>query len=235
MNITKVKNNAFQQSFVVPFDTWYEPLYDIIKTLYFKDLILTINDLYNNWSKEPVYPNKINVLKVFRECDWNNLKVVILGQDPYPNWRANGLAFANVEVASPSPSLKAIWEAVECDVHNGLQIDFDVTLNSWSKQGVMLLNAALTTNRLSGSHTKIWKPFTEEVLRTISDKKEGIIFMLWGKVSQSYEEFIDTNKHIVLKEVHPAFSKRLGIPWPCTHFSQVNEILKKQGKSKIDW
>ena len=217
--------NLFAESFAPHFSSWYLPLYPILNTLYFEDLIHNVNRLYQT---SKIYPEKGNTLKVFRLTNWNDLKVVILGQDPYPNERATGLAFANPNtVSSPSPALRSIISNVEKQYYDGLKLEFDLTLEKWAKQGVLLFNTALTVSNISGAHVHYWKPFTEAVLKTISDKKQGIIFMLWGKYAQSYESFIDSSKHYILKHEHPTAPHYRGLKWDCSHFKDANSLLEK--------
>lgn len=222
--------NIFAETFAPHFESWYLPLYPLLNTLYFENLIYKVNDYYQ---KSETFPAKGNTLKAFRLTKWNDLRVVILGQDPYPNERATGLAFANpISVNSPSPALRNIVKRVEKDCYNGLKLDFDYSLESWAKQGVFLFNTALTVSRVSGSHVEDWKLFTEEILNTINNKKEGIIFMLWGKYAQSYSHLIDKEKHHILEWEHPTAASYQGREWLCPHFLDSNEILKN---NPIKW
>lgn len=221
------------------FKSWVTPLYSLLSSEYFSRLTEFISKTYD---KTTVYPNKKYIFKAFKECDYHNLKVVILGKDPYPDGNATGLAFANSDLIMGdtrlSPSLRAIKHCVEQTVYDGLNLKFDQTLNSWAKQGVLLLNTALTVERhIIGSHHKYWQKFTMETLKIINDNNSGIIFMLWGKDAQRYEEYISLTRHYVLKFNHPSWAERKGINWECDHFVKANELLKKNNGSEycIEW
>jgi len=212
----------FVESFRDVFGDWFKPLRPLIDTLYFENLILEVNDLY---VKSEVFPPKGNVLRAFRLTPYKDVKVVILGQDPYPNERANGLAFANSDqVTSLSPALRKIRQRIEKDFYDGLKLDFDPTLESWAKQGVLLINTALTASRVAGSHVNLWKPFTEEVLEVLSREKEGLYFCLWGKFAQSFAHLIDEDKHTILKHEHPTAANYQGREWLCPHFKEIKDI-----------
>jgi len=169
-------------------------------------------------------------------CPFDEVKVVILGQDPYHGaGQANGLAFA-VHTGIPlPPSLKNIFKEIESDV--GILPLQDGDLSRWARQGVLLLNATLTVQAGSpGSHQKKgWEQFTDKAIRELSDKREGIVFMLWGNYAREKGKIIDRNKHCVLEAPHPSpFSAHTGF-LGCKHFSLTNIYLKKQDKSEIDW
>ena len=182
-----------------------------------------------------VYPAKENIFKAFRLTPPSELKVVILGLDPYVDKdRATGLSFANFneDMRSASPSLKIIWNCVEKEIHNGLILDFDFSLESWAKQGVLMLNTSLTVEAgKTGSHLKLWSLFTNDILQFITKEYPETIFILWGKQAEQYEHLC-TN---VLKYVHPAYAVYSHTSWNCKNFSEANEILLKQGKQIIKW
>lgn len=230
-----------EEVFKIVFNTWAKPLLTLLQSDYFSNLTSYINKSY---STKVIYPReKKNVFKTFSLTPYKDLKVVILGKDPYPNNNmATGLAFGNKEEimgdSKLSPSLQKIKECVEQNVYNGFKLSFDQTLESWAKQGVLLLNTALTVEKgRIGSHHKYWNRFTTETLKTINDNNSGIIFMLWGKDAQSYEEYISLSKHYVLKFNHPSWAARNNIFWDCNHFNKANELIKKNNGSEfcIEW
>ncbi|WP_295772735.1 uracil-DNA glycosylase [uncultured Mucilaginibacter sp.] len=184
-----------------------------------------------------VYPKGSDIFNAFNHTTFDNLKVVILGQDPYhgPN-QAMGLSFA-VHRGIPVPrSLNNIYKELQTDIP-GFTLPQHGDLTKWADQGVLLLNATLTVQAgIAGSHQKKgWEIFTDTVIRKISDEKEGIVFLLWGRFAQAKAELIDESKHHILKAAHPSpFSADNGF-FGCHHFSKTNEILKKEGKKEIDW
>lgn len=193
-------------------------------------------------SSETVYPSKKNVFKAFTLCPPTNLKVVILGQDPYHDGSATGLAFANDnETLKISPSLRRILACVERE-YNTLEIDKDVSLQTWANQGVLLLNTALTVEKgKAGSHTKMWKIFTKFVIKYIAENFPGTIFMLWGAHAQSFQKIDDVDIadtcHVLTCE-HPVASQYRGITeWNCDNFKEANKILKEQNGKEycIEW
>ena len=184
-----------------------------------------------------VYPKGSDIFNAFNHTTFDNLKVVILGQDPYhgPN-QAMGLSFA-VHRGVPVPrSLNNIYKELQTDIP-GFSIPNHGDLTKWADQGVLLLNATLTVQAsLAGSHQKKgWEIFTDTVIRKISEEKQGIVFLLWGRFAQAKAELINQSKHHILKAAHPSpFSADSGF-FGCHHFSKTNEILKKEGKEPIDW
>jgi len=184
-----------------------------------------------------VYPKGSDIFNAFNHTTFDNLKVVILGQDPYhgPN-QAMGLSFA-VHRGVPVPrSLNNIYKELQTDIP-GFSIASHGDLTKWADQGVLLLNATLTVQAsLAGSHQKKgWEIFTDTVIRKISEQKQGIVFLLWGRFAQAKAELIDQSKHHILKAAHPSpFSADSGF-FGCHHFSKTNEILKKENKEPIDW
>lgn len=184
-----------------------------------------------------VYPKGSDIFNAFNHTTFDNLKVVILGQDPYhgPN-QAMGLSFA-VHRGIPVPrSLNNIYKELQTDIP-GFNIPNHGDLTQWADQGVLLLNATLTVQAgLAGSHQKKgWEIFTDTVIRKISEEKEGIVFLLWGRFAQAKAELIDQSKHHILKAAHPSpFSADSGF-FGCHHFSKTNEILRKENKEPINW
>ncbi len=182
-----------------------------------------------------VYPPGSLVFNAFNLTPYNQLKVVILGQDPYHGpGQAEGLCFSVPQGIKPPPSLVNIFKELKTDL--GIAPPNHGSLVKWAQQGVFLLNASLTVNAgEANSHAKCgWQTFTDAVIKKISDDKEGIVFLLWGNFARAKKVLIDTNKHFVLEAAHPSPLSG-GAFFGSRHFSQTNEILKKQGKTEIDW
>lgn len=183
-----------------------------------------------------VFPEEKDVFKAFELTSFANTKVVILGQDPYHGvGQAHGLSFSVPEGIKIPPSLKNIFKELNADL--GLPISKNGNLTNWAKQGVLLLNATLTVREgQPNSHQKLgWETFTDAVIKTISEHKSGVVFLLWGKFAQNKIQLIDAYKHFILKAAHPSpFSAHNGF-FGCKHFSKANELLKKQGLKEIDW
>ncbi|MEK7200291.1 MAG: uracil-DNA glycosylase [Bacteroidota bacterium] len=183
-----------------------------------------------------VYPPGQLIFNAFNTTHFTDVKVVILGQDPYHGaGQAHGLSFSVPDGIATPPSLQNIYKELHTDI--GMPIPTSGNLIHWAKQGVFLLNAILTVRANEpASHAKIgWMDFTDAVIRKISDNKTGIVFLLWGKFAQEKQVLIDETKHFVLKAAHPSpFSADKGF-FGCKHFSRTNEILIKQGLEPIDW
>ena len=183
-----------------------------------------------------VYPPGQMIFNAFNTTPFEQVKVVILGQDPYHGpGQAMGLSFSVPDGVPPPPSLGNIYKELLADI--GLPIPKTGNLTKWAQQGVFLLNAILTVrSNEPASHAKIgWMDFTDAVIRKISDEKKGVVFLLWGKFAQEKQVLIDETKHFVLKASHPSpFSADKGF-FGCKHFSKTNALLMKQGLDAIDW
>ena len=184
-----------------------------------------------------VYPKSSDIFNAFKKTPFDELKVVILGQDPYHGeHQAHGLSFSVQKGITPPPSLRNIYKELATDIP-GFAIPSHGDLTEWAEQGVMLLNATLTVRAgTPGSHQKKgWEEFTDQVIKTISDKKEGIVFILWGSYAQAKAELIDKSQHFIIKSSHPSpFSAERGF-FGSKPFSKTNEILIKDGKKPINW
>lgn len=184
---------------------------------------------------KPVYPPGPLVFNAFNLTPFSELKVVILGQDPYHGaGQAHGLCFSvQMGIKSP-PSLVNIFKEIKTDM--GFEPPNHGNLEKWAKQGVLLLNASLTVNAGEpNSHAKCgWQTFTDAVIKKISDEKTGVIFLLWGNFAKAKKSLIDTSKHFVLEAAHPSPLSG-GAFFGSKHFSKTNELLKKEGKEVIDW
>lgn len=184
-----------------------------------------------------LYPPAKQIFNAFNLTSFDKVKIVILGQDPYHGkGQAHGLSFSVPNGIIPPPSLANIFKEIESDL--GVKISkTNGNLESWAKQGVLLLNAILTVRANSpASHRNLgWERLTNAAIKTLSDKKEHIVFLLWGKFAQEKESLIDTSKHLVLKSAHPSpYSASAGF-FGCKHFSKTNEYLTKTGQTPIEW
>ncbi|MEI6042021.1 MAG: uracil-DNA glycosylase [bacterium] len=216
-------------------DSWKKVLLGEFKKPYFKALSSFVHGEYLKGGVE-TYPAKQNIFRAFNLCSFENVKVVIIGQDPYhgPN-QANGLCFSVNDGVTPPPSLKNIYKEIENDLHIVPQKSGD--LSRWAKQGVLLLNATLTVgSHAPGSHQKKgWEEFTDFVIEKLSSEREGLVFILWGNYAKKKGKKIDTKKHLVLEAAHPSpFSVYKGF-FGTKHFSKTNKYLKKRGVREIDW
>ncbi len=184
-----------------------------------------------------IYPKGGDIFNAFKKTPFDQLKVVILGQDPYHGpGQAHGLSFSVQKGINPPPSLKNIFKELLTDIP-GFTFPGHGDLSSWAEQGVLLLNATLTVRDSSpASHQKQgWEQFTNKVIKTISEQKEGIVFILWGAFAQAKAELINTQKHFIIKSPHPSpFSADRGF-FGSKPFSKTNEILLKTGKKPINW
>lgn len=182
-----------------------------------------------------IYPKGELIFNAFNTTPFNKIKVVILGQDPYHGIdQAMGLSFSVPKNVRIPPSLRNIFKEINLDL--GLPISAHGDLTSWAQQGVFLLNAILTVkHKEPGSHKKIgWQEFTDAVIKTISDKRTGIVFLLWGNFAKKKASLIDETKHHVLCSAHPSPLARNGF-FNNHHFSQTNALLEQSGVEPIDW
>jgi uracil-DNA glycosylase len=187
-------------------------------------------------AKYTIFPPGPQIFNAFRLTPFHAVRVVILGQDPYHGpGQAHGLCFSVPRGITPPPSLMNIFKEIQQDV--GQPVPSHGNLEKWARQGVLLLNATLTVRSgQPGSHQrKGWETFTHAVIRTLSEKRVGLIFLLWGKFAQEKEEFIDTDRHYVLKAAHPSPYSAYNGFFGCRHFSKTNEILRKHALDEIDW
>lgn len=188
------------------------------------------------YSTGKVFPPGPQIFRAFELCPFDQVKVVILGQDPYHTpGAANGLAFAINEGTKLQPSLQNIFKEITADLGRPAHATSDLT--HWAKQGVLLLNATLTVRSgAAGSHQKKgWEEFTDSVVRLLSDQKENLVFILWGAYAQKKGEIIDSTKHLVIKSAHPSpFSAHSGF-FGSKPFSKANDYLKQNKQREIDW
>ena len=189
-------------------------------------------------SGQIIYPKGSDIFNAFNTTPFDKVKVVILGQDPYhgPN-QAHGLSFSVQKGVPTPPSLQNIYKELATDIP-GFTIPRSGDLTEWAEQGVLLLNATLTVRAATaGSHQKKgWEKFTDTVIKTISDKKSGVVFILWGNYAQSKSELIDGSKHLIIKSTHPSpLAVSRGGFFGSKPFSKTNDYLKQQGEKPIDW
>lgn len=184
-----------------------------------------------------IYPEPKNIFRAFRECPYDKLSVVILLQDPYHNGSATGIAMGNnTDVFKMSPTLKTVEDTIARLVYDSREFNFDPSLISWCKQGVLLLNTALTVEAGKPlSHVDIWALFTELVLKKLNTFNSGIIYCLWGKKAFEYSKYINLNSNYMLTYTHPAYASYNNSTWDCDHFNKINEILKKNNNLYIKW
>jgi len=215
-------------------ESWKEVLREEFDKIYFQHIITFLKA--EKASGKIIYPPGSLIFNAFEKTPFPNLKVVILGQDPYHNrGQAHGLSFSVPDGVPKPPSLINIFKELKNDL--GLEIPQNGNLEKWASQGVLLLNASLSVRQNEpGSHSQTgWLQFTDSVIKKISDQNEGIVFLLWGKFAQEKQSLIDETKHYVLKAAHPSpFSADKGF-FGCKHFSKTNELLMKQNKAPIDW
>ncbi len=188
-------------------------------------------------SNSTVYPPGSQIFNAFEQTPFDQLKVVLIGQDPYHGpGQAHGLSFSVPTGIKPPPSLQNIFKEIEADLGIKMPRDYG-NLTPWAKQGLLLLNASLTVRAdQPNSHARIgWMEFTDAVIKIISAKKSNVVFLLWGRFAQEKQPLIDETRHYVLKAAHPSpFSADKGF-FGCRHFSKANAILVKNGIDPIDW
>jgi len=214
-------------------DSWRQKLQHEFEKPYFQELTQFVKSEYQS---QTVYPPGPEIFRAFDCCSFEDLKVVILGQDPYHGQgQANGLCFSVRDGVRMPPSLQNIFKEIHTDL--GKPVPSNGSLERWAKQGILLLNATLTVRASSpGSHQqKGWELFTDEVIKIISEEKESIVFILWGAYAQKKGEVINKNKHMIIRSAHPSpFSAHNGF-FGSKPFSKTNEYLRSKGLQEIQW
>jgi len=214
-------------------ESWKNFLSEEFEKEYFSNLVNFIKEEYKT---QTIFPPAKDVFSAFDYCDLDNLKVVIIGQDPYHGYgQANGLCFSVKEGVRVPPSLRNIFKELNAEYGNEIPLSGD--LSHWAKQGVLMINATLTVReKQAGSHQKKgWETFTDAVIKLISDKKQNVVFVLWGAFAQNKSILINSSKHHVLKSAHPSpFSAHRGFLGN-NHFKLINEFLKSKDKKEIVW
>ncbi|MDX1903978.1 MAG: uracil-DNA glycosylase [Thermonemataceae bacterium] len=212
-------------------DSWKTHLQNEFEKEYFKNLVAFVKTEYQT---KKIYPPGNKIFNAFEKCSFEACKVVILGQDPYHGeGQANGLCFSVAEGIKTPPSLVNIFKEIKEDV--GVPVPKSGNLERWAEQGVLLLNATLTVRAgEAGSHqNKGWETFSDAVIKVLSEKKEHLVFLLWGAYAQKKGAMVDDKKHLVLKTPHPSPLAR-GFAGN-KHFSQTNTYLKDKGFTEIIW
>lgn len=214
--------------------SWKKHINSEFEKPYFKELAAFVRQEY---ASQTCYPKGADIFNAFNHCKFDDLKVVIIGQDPYhgPN-QANGLCFSVSDGIAHPPSLINIFKELQADI--AMPYPKSGNLMPWADQGVLLLNATLTVRaHEAGSHQKKgWETFTDAVIKTVSENKKDVVFLLWGGFAKKKSKLINKDNHYVLTSGHPSpLSANRGYWFGNKHFSKTNEILKSIGKSKIDW
>ncbi|MCS6823000.1 MAG: uracil-DNA glycosylase [Cytophagaceae bacterium] len=212
--------------------SWKALLADEFEKDYFKSLVAFLREEKKAYT---IYPPGPLIFNAFDKCPFDKVKVVIIGQDPYHGQgQAHGLCFSVNDGIKHPPSLVNIFKEIQQDI--GTPIPESGNLERWAKQGVLLLNATLTVRaNCAGSHqNKGWEIFTDEVIRIVSEKKEHIVFLLWGAYAQKKGQIIDRNKHLVLTASHPSPFSASGF-FGCRHFSKTNQYLRSHHITPIEW
>ena len=215
-------------------DSWKTILKDEFEKPYFKNLADFVKDEYKNGT---CYPEGNQIFSAFDHCSFNNLKVVIIGQDPYHGiGQANGLCFSVNNGVPPPPSLINIFKELKSD--EGLPIPSSGNLERWADQGVLLLNVTLTVraNEAGSHHNKGWEQFTDAVIDVISQQKQDVVFLLWGGFAKKKGAKIDGTRHCVLTSGHPSpLSANRGYWFGNKHFSKTNTFLESKNLHRINW
>lgn len=210
-----------------------------LKVIDINELNKVLTVLGRMYRVKPICPAQEDVFKAFSLCKYNDCKVVFIGQDPYPQKGvATGILFgnkANTKIEDYSPSLKIVRDAA-IDLHiSHYSITFDPTLESWAKQGILMLNSALTVemNKV-GSHTMLWRPFISKLIKNMSEINTGIIYVLFGKQAQTFKPYIGKYNDVIEIE-HPAYFARLGKEMPSSIFYEINKLLKSKYNCQVNW
>lgn len=213
--------------------SWKQALGDEFNEEYFAELSSFVKQEY---ATATVYPPPKHIFNAFDLCPFDEVKVVMLGQDPYHGkGQAMGLCFSVPEGVRVPPSLRNVYKELRDDL--GVPISETGDLTGWARQGVLLLNATLTVRAgQPGSHQgKGWERFTDAIIQKLSDKREHLVFMLWGNYARAKKVLIDSDKHLVLEAAHPSpYSASNGF-FGCRHFSKANEYLKRWGIEEVKW
>ncbi len=214
-------------------DSWKNALSEAFTSDYFYKIKAF---LMEERQKHQIYPSGSDIFKAFDCTPFESVRVVIIGQDPYHGpGQAHGLCFSVPDGVKHPPSLRNIFKELHSDI--GMKIPESGNLTKWAHQGVFLINAILTVRKnQAGSHQNIgWEKFTNQAIKTLSDSKAGLVFLLWGNYAKAKRELIDIHKHFILEAPHPSpFSANSGF-FGCKHFSKTNDILRKLGKAEINW
>lgn len=213
--------------------SWREALQGEFDQPYFASLVQQLHA--EKAAGKTIFPPGPQIFRAFDLCPLDQTKVVILGQDPYHGYgQAMGLCFSVPRGVPAPPSLKNIFKEIETDL--GVQMSGSPDLTPWARQGVLLLNAVLTVRAGEPtSHGGLgWQTFTDAVIRTVSERRDGVVFMLWGNYARGKAPLIDASRHLVLEAAHPSPLAR-GAFFGCRHFSRCNDFLRFRGETPVDW
>jgi uracil-DNA glycosylase len=233
MDLLEMERAIYNMSQVNIHPSWNNVLKDEFEKSYFTELTSFVRDEYK---KGEVYPPGSQIFAAFDHCAYDDVKVVILGQDPYHGLKqANGLCFSVSKEVRIPPSLQNIYKELQTDL--GKEIPTHGDLQHWAEQGVLMLNATLTVRKgQAASHQgKGWEEFTDSVIKLLSEEKTGLVFLLWGNYAKRKGEVIDREKHLVLEAAHPSPLSAYNGFFGCHHFSQANQYLLLQGEEEIKW
>lgn len=213
---------------------------DWLKVIDRKELIKVMNTLSVEYKRKPICPDQTDVFRAFKLCPLHDLKIIMLGQDPYPQKGvATGILFGNRKETKEdclSPSLKVVKEAViDFDIPHNF-ITFDPTLESWAKQGILMINSALTVemNRV-GSHTMLWRPFIASLLKNLSKYDTAMVYVLFGSTAKTFEPYINKDFNYIINMEHPAYFARTGTRMPHKLFTDINKIINNIYGTYIKW
>lgn len=213
--------------------SWKNALQDEFEKPYFASLVSFLHREKNNGKR--IFPPGNKIFSAFELTPVDNVRIVILGQDPYHGeGQAMGLSFSVPDSVPAPPSLQNIFKEIESDL--GVKMSGRPNLEAWARQGVLMLNAILTVEAgQAASHSGIgWQEFTDAVIRYISENCSGVVFLLWGNFARGKKDMIDSSRHLILEAAHPSPLAR-GAFFGCRHFSKANEFLLAQGKTPVDW
>lgn len=220
-------------------DDWYHKLKPVIES---EEFIKIGKFIGAERKSKVIYPPGPEVFRAFNLTPYKDLKIVILGMDPYPTEYkgepvACGLAFAPRNKDFTPPSLRMIYNRIKEDLYQDeLTFPTDLDLHKWTEQGILLLNAALTVEKgKAGTHLQHWEWFTRKVLETISNENTGVIFCFWGKDAQKFKDCVNPKMHHVLTSTHPVSAVYKGGDWECNHFTEINRLCLLQYGEKIKW
>ncbi len=217
---------------LIPHD-WYSVLEEEFNKKYWLNLE---KFLVSEFENETVFPCKNNIFNAFKFTPYNEVKVFLLGQDPYHDiGQAHGLCFSVAKGIKPPPSLKNIFKELNADL--GIPVSNNGCLSSWAKQGILMLNTSLTVRaHQAASHSKIgWTKFTDAVIRKVNEKKSKVVFVLWGGHAAAKEKLINKEKHIVIKSAHPSPLSAYRGFFGSKPFSKINDILISNGNKPVNW
>lgn len=209
----------------------------LLKDEFQKEYYLKLRQfLKNEYATKTIYPDMHDIFNALKYTPYEDVKVVILGQDPYHGpGQAHGLCFSVKEGIEPPPSLKNIFKEIESDI--GIKMSGAGDLTPWAKQGVLLLNTVLTVRQgQPNSHKGMgWEILTDKIISLLNERKEPIVFLLWGANARSKKQLISAPQHLILETVHPSPLSAYNGFFGCRHFSKTNDFLSKMGKKSINW